>query len=115
MVRHTSRVLRWGALAATGIALASCSSGISVKRAEGLVTGTASSCGTGARSVTIVVLDDLAVRTSVTIHSGAHFAFHLSPGHYVLKSTGHLYSPVTLGAGATVTVNFVPACSGHAR
>jgi hypothetical protein len=114
VVLHASRVLRWGALAATGIVLASCSSGISVRRAEGLVTGTASSCGTGARSVTIVVLDDLAVRTSVTIHSGAHFAFHLSPGHYVV-TTGHLYSPVTLGAGATVTVNFVPACSSHAR
>lgn len=110
MVRHVSQGLRWAALAATGIALASCSAGVTVSRAEGVVSGTASSCAR-AKSVTIVVLADGAVQTSSTIHSGARFAFHLSPGHYVL-TTGRLYSHVTLGAGAAVTVDFVPVCAG---
>lgn len=95
----------------TGIALASCSSGVTVTRAEGTVSGTASNCATShATTVTVVVLEDAALRTSATIRSGAHFAFHLSPGHYVL-TTGHLSSHVTLGAGARVTVDFVPACA----
>jgi hypothetical protein len=108
---HASRVLCWSAVAATGIALASCSSGVTVTKAQGTISGTASTCATThTSSVTVVVLEDSVLRTSTTIRSGAHFAFHLSPGHYVL-TTGHLYSHVTLGAGARVTVDLVTSCA----
>jgi hypothetical protein len=81
-----------------------------VTRAEGTITGTAANCSTRhASTVTVVVLEDAALRTSATIRSGSRFEFHLSPGHYVL-STGHLYSHVTLGAGAHVTVDLVTNC-----
>jgi hypothetical protein len=113
VVCHASRVLRWSAVAVTGVALASCSSGVTVKRAQGMISGIASNCATlPAKPVTIVVLEDSAVRTSETIQSGARFTFLLSPGHYVV-TTGHLYSHVTLGAGASVTVDLVPACARH--
>jgi hypothetical protein len=85
---------------------------VTVAKAEGIVSGVASSCTQHAKTVTVVVLEDAAVRTSATIASGAHFAFHLSPGHYVL-TTGHLYSRVTLGAGGSVTVDFAPSCTRH--
>jgi hypothetical protein len=115
VVRHSSRALRWGAVGAAGIALASCSSGVTVPRAQGTISGTASTCSTThhAHFVTVVVLEDSILRTSATIRSGTHFRFHLSPGHYVV-TTGPLFSHVTLSAGGSVTVNLKPACTRQA-
>lgn len=103
--------MRWGAGVATGIVLASCSSGVTITKAEGTISVETSRCPTRhVTPVTVAVLEDSALRTSAAIRPGSQFEFHLSPGHYVL-TTGSDSSHVTLGAGDTVKVVFLSVCA----